>query len=53
VPTSSEIAEVAAIAVWRELQKAQNTRPPNMHAYKPASGGRPAREASAIAAGST
>src|SRR5262249_35705136 len=30
VPISSEMAEVTVIAVWRELQNAQNTRPENM-----------------------
>ena len=41
VPTSSEIADVAVMAVWRELQNAQKTRPPNRQAYRPASGGKP------------
>ena len=29
---SSEIADVTEIAVTRELQNSQNTRPPNRHA---------------------
>ena len=45
-PTSSEIAEVTVIAVWRELQNSQKTRPENRHAYRPASGGRFASDAS-------
>jgi hypothetical protein len=31
-PTSSEIAEVTVITVWRELQNSQKTRPGNRHA---------------------
>ena len=31
-PTSREMAEVTVMAVWRELQKSQKTRPPNKHA---------------------
>src|SRR5204862_2303668 len=51
-PISSEIAEVMVTVVCRELQNSQNTSPPNRHAYRPACGGRPASEASPIAAGS-
>lgn len=52
VPISSEIAEVTVIAVWRELQNSQNTRPEKRQAYSPASGGRPASDASPRPAGS-
>src|ERR1700740_1684819 len=31
-PTSSEMAEVTVMTVWRELQNSQNTSPPNKHA---------------------
>jgi hypothetical protein len=31
-PTSSEIADVTVIEVWRELQNSQKTSPENMHA---------------------
>lgn len=51
-PTSSEMAEVTVIAVWRELQNSQNTKPPNKQAYSPACGGRLASEASPRPAGS-
>src|SRR3954466_8481878 len=50
-PIRSEIAEVTVIAVWRELQKIQKTRPEKRQAYRPASTGNPASEASARAAG--
>jgi len=32
VPTRSEIADVTVMAVWRELQKSQNTSPENRQA---------------------
>ena len=51
-PTSSEMAEVTVMAVCRELQNSQKTSPPNRHAYRPASGGRLASEASPRPAGS-
>jgi len=50
-PTSTEIAEVTVIAVCRELQNNQKTRPENRHAQRPASDGRLASEASASPAG--
>ncbi len=31
-PTSSEMAEVTVMVVWRELQNSQKTSPPNRHA---------------------
>ena len=31
-PTSSEMAEVTVMVVWRELQNSQKTSPPNKHA---------------------
>ena len=46
------MADVTVIAVRRELQKSQNTSPENRQAYSPASGGRPASEASPNPAGS-
>src|SRR5215813_13353944 len=46
-PTSTEMAEVTVIAVCRELQNSQKTRPENRHAKRPASDGRLASEASA------
>src|SRR5215813_10178985 len=52
VPMSSDMAEVTVIAVCRELQNSQKTSPENMQAYSPASGGRPASEASPMPAGS-
>ena len=52
VPTSSEMADVAVMAVCLELHSVQKTRPPNRQAYRPASGLRPASDASAIADGS-
>src|SRR5678816_10631 len=51
-PIKSEIADVTEIAVCRELQNSQKTRPPNKHAYSPASGFRLASEASPSPAGS-
>src|SRR5262252_5998748 len=51
-PTRIEIAEVTVTAVWRELQNNQKTNPENKHAYRPASGGRFASEASPNPAGS-
>ena len=39
-PITSEIAEVTEIAVCREPQKIQKTKPPNKQAYRPASGGK-------------
>src|SRR6516225_7925690 len=51
-PTNSEMAEVTVITVWRELQKSQKMSPEKRHAYKPASGGKPAKDASPNAAGS-
>src|SRR4029453_4631969 len=50
-PTSTEIADVTVIAVCRELQNNQKTRPEKRQAYRPASGGRLASEASASPAG--
>src|ERR1700760_619825 len=52
-PMSSEIAEVTLIDVCLELQKSQNTSPPNRHAKSPAGGRNPASDASPSAAGST
>ena len=51
-PITSAIAEVTEIAVCREPQKIQKTKPPNKQAYRPASGGKLARDASPKAAGS-
>src|SRR5258708_24812266 len=34
-PTRRDMAEVTVIAVCRELQNSQKTRPPNKHAYSP------------------
>src|SRR5262245_35210229 len=51
-PVSTEIADVTVIVVWRELQNSQNSSPENRQAYKPASGGRSASDASAMPAGS-
>src|SRR4051812_7298455 len=51
-PSNNEIADVTVTTVCRELQNSQNTKPPNRHAYSPASGGRFASEASPSAAGS-
>ena len=51
-PTSSDMAEVTVMDVYRELQNSQKTRPENRHAYRPACGGRPASEASPSPAGS-
>jgi hypothetical protein len=31
-PSTSEIADVTVIAVWRELQRSQKTRPEKRHA---------------------
>src|SRR4051812_10128323 len=39
-PTRSEIADVTLIAVCRELQNTQKTRPEKSTAYSPAAGGR-------------
>src|ERR1700751_1572929 len=50
-PTSTEIADVTVIAVCRELQNSQNTRPEKRQAYRPASGRRLASEAPASPAG--
>jgi hypothetical protein len=46
------MAEVTVTAVCLELQKSQNTSPAKRHEYRPASGGRPASEASPMPAGS-
>jgi len=46
-----EIAEVTEMAVCLELQSSQKINPPNRQAYRPASGGRLASEASANPAG--
>src|ERR1043166_6701097 len=51
-PITSEIADVTETGVSRDPQKIQNTRPPNKQAYKPACGGKRARDASPKAAGS-
>ena len=51
-PMRSDNADVTVMTVCFELQKIQNTRPENKQAYRPASGGRPASEASPIPAGS-
>ena len=50
-PTSREMADVTVIAVCRELQNNQKISPANMQAYRPASGGRLANEASPKPAG--
>src|SRR4029453_6236740 len=50
-PTRTEIADVTVIAVCLELQNNQKTRPEKRQAYRPASGGRLASEASASPAG--
>jgi hypothetical protein len=50
-PTSIEMAEVTVTAVCVELQKIQKTRPAKRQEYSPACGGRPASDASPIAAG--
>ena len=51
-PTSSDSADVTVMTVCRELQKIQNTSPENRQAYRPASGGSPASDASPMPAGS-
>src|SRR6201981_1361392 len=50
-PTNTEIADVTVIAVCRELQNSQKTRPEKRKQYRPASGRRLASEASASPAG--
>src|SRR5688500_20174395 len=51
-PISSDNADVTVMTVCLELQRNQNTSPENRQAWMPASGGRPASDASPIAAGS-
>ena len=50
--TSSDNAEVTVMTVCLELQNSQKTSPEKRHAYRPASGGSPASDASPIPAGS-
>src|SRR5207247_11165985 len=50
-PSSSDMADVTVIAVCLELQNSQKTSPEKRQAYRPASGGRLASEASASPAG--
>ena len=50
--TRSDSAEVTVMTVCFELQNSQKTSPEKRHAYRPASGGSPASDASPIPAGS-